>query len=156
MTTLPTCGELYRSFEEECESWPCLQPANIPHGNVRLADRAVGHMRGQAEKVYLGACSAFMIRPAEDWWGWSVEAMALVCLHYGLRLYADAESGEVWGCKDEIVVTQLETLRHHVQVNSSLWHGRRAWLCGVEKVDVYYHKREGYGQRCEPEEVPHG
>ena len=157
MTTMPTCGELFRSFEEECGSWPCLQPANIPYGNVRLADRAVGHMRGQAEKVYLGACQAFMIRPAEDWWGWSIEVMALVCLHYDLRLYLpDGEHGEVWGCKDVDTIAQLDMMFRHVPVNSQLWHVIRAQLCGVKKVDILYHTRAGYGQRCEPEDVPHG
>ena len=145
-----TCGDLYRTFEEACASWPCLQPTNIPHGHIRLADRAVGHMRGQAEKVYLGACKAFMIRPAADWFQWAIDAMTMVCIHYHLHLAIDTTHGEIWGCKDTATYQTLRTLQTHVEVNSAHWHGIRARLCGVETVDMYYHERHGYGQRCEP------
>ena len=148
----PTCGTLYRLFEEQCPSLEFLHPSAIPHGDVRLADRALGHMRGQAEKVYLGACSAFMIRPADDWFGWAVEAMMFTCRHYGLSLSLSTAAGEVWGYADSSLVQYILEAIATEPPTSPIWHHLRGALCGIPcaNVDQEYHLRADWGTRCEP------
>lgn len=150
VTTRPTCGSLYRAFEEECQTLGFMQPAAIPHGDVRLADRAIGHMRGQAEKVFLGACQAFMIRPGPDWFDWATLAMEYVCVHYGLEMTFAPLVGELWGCTSADVAEEVSRLMTYKRPNTILWHTRRAAWCGVKEVDREYHKRAEYGKPCEP------
>ena len=148
----PTCGTLYRLFEEQCPFLAFLHPAAIPHGDVRLADRALGHMRGQAEKVYLGACCAFMIRPASDWFAWAQAAMTYTCEHYGLVLHIARDEGELWGrTADSIAKHAMDALEKEPK-NTETWHALRAELCGIprEQLDTEYHQRAGWGTRCEP------
>ena len=151
--SLQTCGSLYRAFEEACPSLGFLQPSAIPHGDVRLADRAIGHMRGQAEKVYLGACQAFMIRPAKDWGVWATLAMEYVCGHYGLTMLSSTTHGELWGCASPRIAAHVGHILKTEMPNGAWWHRRRGQLCGVkrQRIDTLYHEREGYGERCEPE-----
>lgn len=150
--TRPTCGTLYRLFEEHCQVETFLQPAAIPYGDIRLADRAIGHMRGQAEKVYLGACQAFMIRPAQDWWDWALMAMEFTCEQYSLAFYRAKDHGEIWGCRTRSIREHLVEVLRDTTRDGVLWHQQRAMLCGIprEAVDVNYHRREGHGARCEP------
>lgn len=148
--TRPTCGALYRLFEEHCQTLPFLQPEAIPHQDVRLADRSVGHMRGQAEKVFLGACQAFMIRPAPDWLDWARLAMEYVCGHYGLEMVYGARVGELWGAATPEIGEDISRLLTYAIPNTRLWHGMRAKWCGVKEVDIAYHTRAEYGKRCEP------
>lgn len=149
----PTCGALYRLFEEQCQTLFFLQPGAIPHGDVRLADRAIGHMRGQAEKVFLGACRALMIRPASDWFTWACEAMLFTCNHYGMQLYIARDEGELWGCANFSVLQHVHATLKREEKDSPAWHLLRGRLCGIpaSMLDQEYHQREGYGQRCEPE-----
>ncbi len=149
---LQTCGELSRQFEEKCQTAYFLQPDVIPHGDVRVADRSLGHMRGQAEKVYLHACPAFMIRPAEDWWCWAVTAMTFTTHHYGLALVTLHEVKELWGCTGTATLAAILRLSTE-EPNTPHWHTTRAHLCGIppERVDWDYHTRAGYQVRCEPE-----
>ena len=152
LTTKPTCGKLFRTFMDACVTLTCLKPDFIPHGDVRTADRAIGFAMGQAEKVYLGACPAFMIRPAPDWMDWADAAMAVVCGHYGLRLLR--QEGEFWGFREEHIEDVVRSLQG-IEAQSTAWHATRAWLCGIplEEVDHAYHEREGYHARCEPEGI---
>ena len=149
----PTCGTLYRLFEEQCPTLAFLQPAAIPHGDVRLADRALGHMRGQAEKVYLGACQAFMIRPAADWLGWAMDAMVFTCHHYHLRAKVCLGWKEIWGyTENSLVQLMMDTMASEPE-NSPVWHELRGALCGIphQCIDTRYHERAGFGMRCEPD-----
>ena len=151
MHNAPTCDKLCSLFEAQCQTRAFLQPDAIPHGEVRLADRAIGYMRGQAEKVSLGACRAFMIRPAPEWFAWAAQAMEFTCTHYDLRLLTNETWGELWGYTDNSLVWgTLDTL-DTVPQNSLLWHQLRAALCGIPsgQVDPDYHQREGHGGRCE-------
>ena len=152
MKQTETCGMLYRRFEEQCSHREFLHPAAIPHGDVRLADRALGHMRGQAEKVYLGACQAFMVRPAPDWWDWALPAMGFVCTHYRLCLYIADNVGELWGCASETILMRVHRVLVGENKDTPGWHQLRGWLCGIpsERLDGNYHDRDGYGERCEP------
>ena len=147
----PTCGALFATFQAACERQPWLQPDAIPHGQVRFADRALGHMQGQAEKVASGACYAFMIRPGADWWRWAHAAMLFVCGHYGLNFYSEKPYGELWAYRELWVCDHLTELYAFVAPNSPLWHVMRADLCGIREVDIRYHQRSTFGQRCEPD-----
>ena len=149
---MPTCGILYRLFEEQCQTCFFLRPDAIPHGDVRMADRSIGHMRGQAEKVFLGACMAFMIRPGPDWWGWALLAMEFTCEHYGLAHYVSAHEGELWGCQSWLVQQRVHETLLGERKNSPAWHQLRGSLCGIPtaQLDLSYHQRDGYGRRCEP------
>lgn len=146
-----TCGMLYRAFEEQCQTISFLQSSAIPHGDVRLADRAIGHMRGQAEKVYLGACQAFMVRPAQDWFGWATLAMEYVCVHYCLEMVYGPLVKELWGCASADIAEDVSRLLTYGNPNTRLWHTKRAAWCGIPHVDIHYHQREGYSNRCETE-----
>ena len=127
-----SCGPFYRRVRE----------AITGDDPARNRDFAAGFVAGQAEKVYLGACLAAMFRPG------SPEGMELlrevadrICAQYGLvhvRVMA-----ELWICRPESR-TEVETLVG-VEPNSSLWHCRRARLCGVpsEEVDLQFHLRKG-------------
>jgi hypothetical protein len=108
-------------------------------------------MQGEASKVALGACSAFMVRPAPDWWAWSLEAMTLICGHYGLLVHAHAAQGEIWGVRPEWQERLSDTLMQ--PTNSPAWHRARGMLCGIppSQIDIHYHERATYGVRCEPD-----
>ena len=146
-----TLGALMRTFEDHCMDATFLDEGDIPHGDIRVADRALGHMRGQAEKVYLGACRAFMIRPADDWFEWAEQAMQFTCAHYGLICYPSSRLGELWGCREGVgpYLAAMERLPR----DSTAWHLIRAQLCGIAPAqwDTAYHLRQGHGVRCEPD-----
>ena len=144
-----TCGALQQRLWETFLTGSLMEAApDIAYGTF-----AVGFMAGQAEKVLLGACKAFMIRPAPDWWAWAKEAMMLVCAHYGMNLYISRDEGELWGCGNFSVLQHVHATLKCEEKNSPGWHQLRGILCGIpaSALDQEYHQREGYEQRCEPE-----
>ena len=145
---LETCGTLYKALWEKFSTSDLLEEApDIAYGTY-----AAGFMAGQAEKVYSGACTAFMIRPGSDWWAWACETMRLICGHYGLDVYEDVTHGEVWGCDNEHTRIKINTLATETRENSQLWHMMRALWCGIprDRVDTAYHERQHWRERCEP------
>ena len=160
MTTPPTtCGAQYHALVTML--FPSLDdnPLGLhallrqcPDDQSAFGCFALGTMSGQAEKVALGACRAFMVRPAPEWLEWTIEAMELICGHYGLRMFTDLPRGEVWGCADTVVLEDVQHCASALEENGHLWHMTRARLCGIpeNRVDVQYHERNGYLARCEP------
>ena len=149
-----TCGELYRRFHALLDAAEWMRPDALPHGDVRTADRAVGFMQGQAEKVASGACRACMVRPAPDWRAWAERALMAVCRHYdlGLRTLFHADM-ELWAFDRSPATQALIVHLHALRQHSPESHALRALLCGipVDRVDVCYHERAGHGRRCEPD-----
>lgn len=153
MNDTTTCGESFRALATTLLNSPELDAApDVPFGTY-----AMGFMAGQAEKVASGACYAFMVRPATDWWAWTLVAMDHICAHYGLTVEMDEQQGEIWGCADACVKKQLAILRATVPINSPVWHSERGRLCGIasSNIDIYYHRRPGHRTRCEPDDSPH-
>ena len=155
--TSPTCGAQYRALVATLFPLSSLDETELHAlilqcpGKMYFGCFALGSMTGEASKVALGACHAFMIRPAPDWWDWSIEAMQLVCNHYGLLMHVDAAQGELWGVQPAAYPLLCHALRHPVQ--SPRWHVERGLLCGIaaEEIDPAYHLRDTFGVRCEPE-----
>lgn len=149
---LPTCGELCRTLAESLLKHPLLDAAP----DRDFACFAMGFASGQAEKVYNGACPAFMIRPAPDWYAWAWEMMCIVCTHYDLGVVQYVATGEIWayGYTDGETQEDIHMMLTHLVHNDPRWHEMRARLCGIpkERVDTQYHKRTGYQVRCEPVE----
>lgn len=152
--TSRTCGELYTQII----TWALERYADNP-----LAMFACGSIAGQAEKVYLGACLATMVRPAEEYRSLVCEIAGQVARIYGLdyEIITPGGSLEVWvirwtsGSRALIgEISRMATQDMHAWDARAwtAWHGMRAKLCGVpmEAVDCDYHLREGYGKRCEP------
>lgn len=145
---METCGTLHKALWEKLCTDTLLEDAlEIAYGHF-----ATGFMSGQAEKVYSGACTAFMVRPGADWWTWACEAMQLICDHYGLLVYTDRMHGELWGCANGQARQEVHLVAVCYAENSIDWHTARARLCGIppDKVDVAYHERAQWGERCEP------
>jgi hypothetical protein len=137
-----TCGPLYnegmlaycRSAEEE-----------------RLF--AAGFVSGQAEKVYLGACRAAMFRPSPEKRDMLIEVVIEVAKRYELAV--DYLLDEIWILRSSfdgqwILFSSLL----NQEVNSPAWHVWRALLCGVpvDEVDLEFHKRKGFGEKCDVRE----
>jgi hypothetical protein len=157
--TPPTCGAQYKALVDRLfppdwlpdhDGWHQVF-LECPEDPPGFALFSLGSMQGEASKVALGACAAFMVRPAPDWWDWSQQAMQLICDHYGLLLHADPRQGEIWGVRPE----WLGPLEHALSqpVNGPDWHRERGMLCGIRpsEIDLHYHTRDTYGVRCEPE-----
>lgn len=154
--TAPTCGELYKTFS----AWAIAQYADTP---VLLF--AAGSIQGQAEKVYLGACPASMIRPSAAWQHEALRILVEVSKVYGLhfsQIFYDHHV-EYWLYKDTWCVDELEQLATQGLRNTqrwsqgewNWWHVTRARLCGIpwHEIDMQYHTREGYGDTCESSQM---
>lgn len=137
-----TCGPL---FAEALRSF-----TNLDEGEVRCF--CAGHMTGQAEKIYLGACAAAMFRPSPKYRSFALTALMRLSVIYGLQISVFERSeiaDEIWlhtpEARDE--VGQLSQLR----VNSPEWHAVRGALCGVpaNKIDHLFHERRGYREPCD-------
>ena len=140
MSTKPTCGPMYKSaLEKYCGGDP-----------QKIHLFAAGFVSGEAEKVYLGACSAAMFRPSQDRMGMLSEIVEDVCQRYGLVSF-DGGRGELWICRNMDVWEALREMHAMVPANSEEWHRRRAELCGIPlgEVDVNFHERAGHGERCD-------
>jgi hypothetical protein len=113
---------------------------------------AFGFAAGQAEKVYLGVCKAAMFRPANAHFEWYYQDVKEVADNFGLQTrvlpsFQEATAHEIWIFKEGTVVGMWL----HEDTNSPDWHKMRAELCGIpwNMVDINYHLRSGYGERCD-------
>jgi len=139
-----TCGPLFSM---------CLNKfTDMTDKEVRIF--AAGHLTGQAEKVYLGACRAAMVRPSEDYRQWCLTVAIHLSSIYGLEISV-FEREEI---KDEIWIhrpdarSQVQLLGcPDIEVNSRFWHMIRGDLCGVPPghIDHQFHERKGYGEVCD-------
>lgn len=111
---------------------------------------AVGFAAGQAEKVYLGVCKAAMFRPSRPHFDWFLSDVKTVAANYDLTVTV-LDSGcpetpqEIWIHRADYEVGGW--FAH--ELNSAKWHELRAAACGIPVVDIHYHKRGGYGERCD-------
>ncbi len=135
----PTCGPLY------FEGLKHFTDMNPEITNIYAA----GFAAGQAEKIYLGACSASMCRPSPERVDSMREIVKKVASIYGLFVTEiQCTYGiEIWMCKFEGTIDELL----NVSENSSEWHTRRGLLCGVpaHQIDHFFHQRTGHGERCD-------
>ena len=107
-----------------------------------------GNCRGQAEKIFLGACKAMIARPPMDWRSRYLEIAEYFAHMYGLVLTHIGD--EVWmSCPEN--KGEVEKIMM-MEENSPEWHALRGALCGVpsEGIDLVFHLREGYGERTLP------
>ena len=124
-----TCGPLFLK---------CIESFVLPSDRVSSRDSlkifSAGHMVGQAEKIYLGVCSAAMFRPSPEYRNWAIEAAIKISGIYGLEV-------SLFG-REEI---------KDLDVNSSKWHIWRAKLCGIPdyNIDAEFHLRKGYNEPCD-------
>lgn len=135
----PTCGPL---FAEALAQWAGSEPEKI-------FLFAAGHVHGQAEKVYLGACAGAMFRPAPEY---REQLRAVVCSAAALYGILVGDLGaEIWLLRDEEAANDLAFIAEQEE-NSRKWHLLRGALCGVpfDEIDPAFHERRGYGERCEP------
>lgn len=145
METEVTCGELHRQCRElfrDLKSYDDIFAAGV--------------ICGQAEKVYLGACSAAMFRPSVGRYQFCYEAVLRATNIYGLILatlpchYAGEPCVEVWICRNEQASSAVHSL-NGMKMNSEAWHATRAELTGIPAAewDFEYHLRENHGMRCD-------
>lgn len=109
---------------------------------------AKGHMTGQAEKVYLGACRAAMFRPSERWypmlWVYAFETAER------FNLVRTRVGDEIWLLRDALALRDFYRMTK-LSENSPEWHETRGRLTGVpaDEIDPEFHEREGYGEVCD-------
>lgn len=124
--------------------------ARITQDPVQLF--SAGHMTGQAEKVYLGACTAAMFRPSLEYSAWAFQAAVYLAGLYGLSVSTFGRediADEIWihrtNRTENVQNIQFEDF------NSSAWHILRGMLCGVPigEIDTEFHLRKGYAKPCD-------
>lgn len=139
----PTCGVLYlEALNQFCGT------------DEERKAFAAGHVNGQAEKVYLGACSAAMFRPQPENHEWLLLTVQKIAGRYGLRVncqsYVDRGTviSEIWISRKGSVIVDEFT---RYPVNSPTWHAVRARACGIpaDEVDYVFHERRGYAEPCD-------
>jgi hypothetical protein len=136
-TRRKTCGEFYREaisgLATEPEYWAF----------------EYGFVSGQAEKVYLGACTAAMFRPSDEKRKRLMRIVRTVCRRYGLAWTVVGEDEEVWICR-AVNVWRVRAMKRY-EKNSPQWHEHRAEICGVPvpEIDLEFHERQGYGKKCD-------
>ena len=144
----PTCGPLFLSALELF--------TNTTSEQVRIF--SAGHITGQCEKVYLGACKACMIRPSETYYAFVLGAATNIASIYSLMVSTFENSpiqNEIWIHRPEnknAVASQLA-----YEFNSPPWHDYRGYLCGIpfDERDPKFHERVGYGLVCDmKQEIP--
>lgn len=134
----PTCGVLYEQSANEFRDHPLAF--------------AAGHVSGQAEKVYLGACRAAMFRPQPDVYQAILGIVRSIAGRYGLTVSefpyegSDSRRREIWISRDNQIG---EWLCH--KPDSPMWHVRRGQACGVpdREIDEQFHERRGYNEPCD-------
>lgn len=137
----PTCGVLY----QESVAQFCVTDAE-------RAAFAAGHVSGQAEKVYLGACRAAMFRPQPENMLWLLSVVEKVAERYGLRVeclsydFKGLASDEIWISRNGFTQDLAG-----IVVNSRTWHVLRGRACGIPdaELDCEFHFRQGYNKPCD-------
>lgn len=116
---------------------------------------SAGHLTGQAEKIYLGACSAAMARPSAEYRPWVLFVATTLSAVYGLEVSVFQRpeiEDEIWIHSKESVgsISNLNLLL----VNSPEWHTLRGLLCGIPEasIDFSFHERGGYKEICDKAE----
>ena len=141
-TLFPRFGKARAAHELIC---------HVGERDILYACYALGRMSGQAEKVSLHACRAFMIRPAPVWLKWALQAMQLIAAdHYGLTVLEHGPLGELWGVHPDWA--PLCTTALALPYPSPQAHQLRGRLCGIplDAIDHDYHLRQGTGAHSEP------
>ena len=136
-TSKETCGVIFSR---------CLKKLTDGETNpVKLF--CAGHLTGNAEKIYLGACLASMSRPSPEYHEWLLQCAIVLSSEYGLEvtMFERPEiAEEIWIHKPEAKnsLTRLTQLEY----NSLEWHCTRGWLCGIpiEDIDPEFHLRRGF------------
>ncbi len=113
---------------------------------------SAGHMTGQAEKIYLGACAAAMFRPSTEYSAWALQAAVYLSGLYGLQVNVfarDEIKDEIWlhRAEHEGGIRSLQSEEY----NSPAWHYLRGLLCGVPlgQIDPEFHLRSGFMEPCD-------
>ncbi|MBI2053578.1 MAG: hypothetical protein HYT41_02450 [Candidatus Sungbacteria bacterium] len=136
--TSATCGELFKKF--------LLRYTEGDPEKVRVFDAGITY--GQAEKVYLGACTAAMFRPTDQYWDTKLKSCKEVCglLKLCTVIVHTSVGREIWVCRPENEALVRNLL--HISENSPQWHIFRGNLCGIpqSEIDVQFHLRKGYGK----------
>jgi len=120
LSELPTCGSLYKKAIEAC-------PDSFH----------AGFMCGQAEKVYSGACAAFMTKPPQEEQEEAMQIAEQLAAIYGL--WRRRHDREIWLFMPSAVVEVEEMMK--LEINSTEYHRRRAILCGIKDIDERFHER---------------
>lgn len=142
-----TCGELYLlSLREFCRSGT----------DDELWAFAAGHVSGNAEKVYLGACRAAMFRPQPERHDRLFQIVSSVGHRYGLCVQSlpyelDGQIiFEIWLSRGGVG----EWLTH--PVNSPDWHRIRGLACGVPllEIDEEFNSHKNFNAPCDKPPSP--
>jgi hypothetical protein len=142
----PTCGVLYMETMHE-----------FGRGSEAEARAfAAGHVSGQAEKVYLGACGGAMFRPQPENFDWLLDVVSRIASRYGLRVQVlpcetpDDRKKEIWISRNKVGAWLK------FPPNSEQWHILRGVTCGIplDEIDWRFHERPGYGQPCDRVAAP--
>lgn len=141
-TDKPTCGPLFE------QAWK--KATSMTDDPVLLF--SAGHICGQAEKIYLGACSAAMFRPTPENNKFVLSLAVYLSSIYGLEVSVFERQeirDEIWIHSPKITqgIALLRVLVH----NSPEWHYFRGVWCGVpdNQIDHEFHLRKGYNQPCD-------
>lgn len=113
---------------------------------------SAGHMTGQAEKIYLGACAAAMFRPNPEYQEWALVAALKIANIYKLEVSVferEEMKNEIW--IHAPTATREIAMLKDVDFNSPEWHTLRGRLCGVPEynLDTEFHLRYGYNIPCD-------
>ncbi len=130
-----SCGPLFRELQQDlCESFVTTYDSL---DSIKLGF-AAGFAVGQAEKVYLGACSAAMFRPSKEDHTWLLEMVSRISTVFDLAV--TSWENEIW----------IHRVEHPVRFmiykeNSIMWHKSRGLACGVPygEIDYDFHERQG-------------
>lgn len=132
-TTKPVCGMLFATALDAA-----MHDTQDP-----LELFSWGHLVGQSEKVYLGACIAAMFRPGKSLQARFMHRMVVTCEIYGLGWMplGTSRGTEFWifRPRHEADVVNLALLEE----NSPDAHAWRGHLCGVPtaEIDREFHVR---------------
>lgn len=138
-----TCGPLFQK---------CLEQA-VQFETDPTCLFACGHVTGQAEKIYLGACSAAMFRPSLEFRDSVLKACILCSSVYSLEVSVferEEITDEIW-LHTANVRDFLGWSMQNVEYNSPNWHWIRGTLCGIPEtvIDTEFHLRKGFKETCD-------
>lgn len=145
MSDKVTCGVLFQKAMTQI-----IQKV----GNDPVLLFCSGHVCGQAEKIYLGACSAAMFRPSTEEHRNNLLISVIICSAvYELEVSVferEEIQDEIWLHTPKAGPILADCLNND-PVNSVSWHYLRGLMCGIpqESIDHEFHLRKGYRQPCD-------